>query len=128
MIKSYPIRWFFCDELFSILWKYFEKRIFWSQVAYYLQKKKFNKNEFLFLISSKIPVITYNMKGCLRFSIFIFWILPNLSKYTYGWSSLDEHHKIENWSNPLLMPLRSFIFYILGVLEGWFDGQIGGLI
>jgi hypothetical protein len=35
------------------------------------------------------------MKGCLRFFIFIFWVLPNLVKYTYGWSPLKQHHKIE---------------------------------
>jgi hypothetical protein len=23
-------------------------------------------------------------------------MLPNLAKYTYGWSSLEQHHKIEN--------------------------------
>jgi hypothetical protein len=34
------------------------------------------------------------MIGCLRFSAFVFWILPNLAKYTYGWSPLEQHHKI----------------------------------
>jgi hypothetical protein len=26
---------------------------------------------------------------------FIFWILPNLVKYTYGWLPIEQHHKIE---------------------------------
>jgi hypothetical protein len=37
----------------------------------------------------------YNIKGCLRFSNFIFWTLSNLAKYTYGWSPIEQHHKIE---------------------------------
>jgi hypothetical protein len=36
-----------------------------------------------------------NEKGCSRFSTFIFMILPNLAKYTYGWSPVGQHHKIE---------------------------------
>ncbi len=31
----------------------------------------------------------------LKFSTFIFLILSNLAKYTYGLSSLEHHHKIE---------------------------------
>jgi hypothetical protein len=23
------------------------------------------------------------------------WILPNLAKYNYGWSPIEQHHKIE---------------------------------
>jgi hypothetical protein len=30
-----------------------------------------------------------------RFSNFIFWISPNLVKYSYGWSPLEQHHKIQ---------------------------------
>jgi hypothetical protein len=25
--------------------------------------------------------------------MYIFWILPNLAKYNYGWSSLEQYHK-----------------------------------
>jgi len=42
----------------------------------------------------KIVTIAYNMKGCLRFSTFMFWIVPDLVKYTYGWSSLEQYLKI----------------------------------
>jgi hypothetical protein len=36
----------------------------------------------------EIASIAYSMKGGLRFSTFIFWILPNLAKYTY----MDDRH------------------------------------
>jgi len=42
----------------------------------------------------KIVTIAYNMKGCLRFSTFILWIVPNLVKYTCGWLSLEQYWKI----------------------------------
>jgi len=35
------------------------------------------------------------MKGCFKFYTFIFWISPNLVKYTYRLLSLEQHHKIE---------------------------------
>jgi hypothetical protein len=35
------------------------------------------------------------MKGCLRFSTFIFSILSNLAKYTYGLLPLKQPQKIE---------------------------------
>ncbi len=46
-------------------------------------------------IIKRIATIAYDVKGCLRFSTFIFWILPNLITYTYGWLPLEQHHKIE---------------------------------
>ncbi len=42
----------------------------------------------------KIVTIACNMKGCLRFCNFILWTVPNLVKYTYGWSSLEQYGKI----------------------------------
>ncbi len=56
-------------------------------------KRKFNK----FIKkkdSPKIVTIACNMKGCLIFSTFILWIVPNLVKYTYGWLSLEQYPKI----------------------------------
>ncbi len=44
---------------------------------------------------SRIATIPYNTKGCLRISIFIFWILPNLAKYAYGSLQVEQHHKME---------------------------------
>jgi hypothetical protein len=35
------------------------------------------------------------MKGCLRFYIFIFWISPNLAKYTFRILTFEQHCKIE---------------------------------
>jgi hypothetical protein len=43
----------------------------------------------------KITTIASNMKGCFKFYTFIFWISPNLVKYTYRLLSLEQHHKIE---------------------------------
>jgi hypothetical protein len=43
----------------------------------------------------KIAIIAYNMKGCLRFYTFIFWISPNLAKYTFGIFTFEQHCKIE---------------------------------
>ncbi len=35
------------------------------------------------------------MKGCSRFSTFTFVISPNLAKYSYAWSPIEQHYKIE---------------------------------
>ncbi len=50
----------------------------------------------------KIWNFTKNHHNCLQhesvlkifFLKFIVWILPNLAKYSYGWSALEQHHKI----------------------------------
>jgi hypothetical protein len=31
--------------------------------------------------------------GSSDLSTFMLWISPNLAKYSYGWSSLEQHHK-----------------------------------
>jgi hypothetical protein len=46
------------------------------------------------------------MKGYLRFSIFIFSVLPNLAKYSFEWSALEQHYKIEEKNIVLKVPLR----------------------
>jgi hypothetical protein len=52
------------------------------------------KKELIFL--SKFATLAYNMKGCWRFSSFIFWILPILAKCMPGWWVelwiLQRHH------------------------------------
>jgi hypothetical protein len=48
-----------------------------------IYKKKFTKR--LNFLLPQIVTMAYNMKGCLRFSTFIFWISSNLAKYTYKW-------------------------------------------
>jgi hypothetical protein len=44
-------------------------------------------------------------EGGLRLSTFIFWIFPNLVKYTYRWLPLEQHHKIGKKTNHSLEPL-----------------------
>jgi len=53
------------------------------------------------------------MIGYLRFSTFIFWILPNLAKDTYGRSSLEQHYKIEKIKNNIPIPIQSPILFVL---------------
>jgi hypothetical protein len=68
-----------------------KKRIFTIlKKEYSIQKRP--KNEFH---TKEIATVAYNMKGYLRFSIFIFWVSTNLAKYTYEWSALEQHYKIE---------------------------------
>ncbi len=75
----------------GILWKIFWKNNILQEIPCFLKKE--SQNDF-FLIFKKITTIAYNMKGCLRFSNYIFWILPNFTKYTYWWSSLEQHHNL----------------------------------
>jgi hypothetical protein len=49
------------------------------------------------------------MKGCLRFYTCIFWALPNLAKYIYGLSSLEQHYKIEK-TNTDTNVMQFFVF------------------
>jgi hypothetical protein len=79
------------------IFHYFAQRIFLKEYSvtnsmFFPEKKHSPENQKKF---SKVVTIVYSMKVCLRFSTFIFWISPNLSKYIYGWSSLKQHHKIE---------------------------------
>jgi hypothetical protein len=41
------------------------------------------------------------MKGCLIFFTYIFWILPKLAKYNYGWSSLEQYHNLKKKKHSL---------------------------
>jgi hypothetical protein len=55
-------------------------------------------------IPKKSPIISaiaYNMKRYLRFFYFHILNVENLTKYTYGWSLLEEHHKIDKQINKL---------------------------
>lgn len=76
-------QWFFCGKFSPFLWK-----IFW-------QKKFLFENPFVEENLPKIATVTCNIIDCLRFSPFIFLILWYLAKYIYGWSPLQQHHKIE---------------------------------
>jgi len=74
-----------CHKISTFCEKSFEKRIFCHK----------------FLIFKKlIFLIKKNHHNCLQYekvlkiSTFIFWILPNLTKYIYGWLSIEQHHKI----------------------------------
>jgi hypothetical protein len=70
------------------------------------------------------------MKGCLRFFAYIFWILPNLAKYNYGWSSVEQYHKFVKKTHSLasgIIKIESWMCLILrqgAWLEDvfkWFD-------
>ncbi len=52
--------------------------------------RKISKNKIIYL-----PKFAYNVKGYLRFSIFIIKILPNLIKYTYRCLSLSNITKLK---------------------------------
>jgi hypothetical protein len=65
--------------------KYFEKANLLSNIPCFFFVFNYLKTETFAL---KIASIAYSMKGCLRFFTFIFWILPNLAKYTY----MDDCH------------------------------------
>jgi hypothetical protein len=60
--------------------------VFWGK-----KSPKKEKNP-LFLLPKFIK-IAYNMQGCLRF--FFTSISPNLAKYIYEPSALEQHHRIE---------------------------------
>ncbi len=42
-----------------------------------------------------MPQLPAMWKVAEDFSTFIFWMLANLPKYSYGWSPLEQHHKTE---------------------------------
>jgi hypothetical protein len=79
-------------RIFVFCEKYFETEIFCCKFPVLLKN-----------IRQKIITIAYNMKGCLRFSTFIFWSSPKLTKCSYGWFPPEQHHKIEKktllWSH-----------------------------
>jgi hypothetical protein len=77
----------FLGEIFNNFHKYFFKRIFCHNFPSF--KKRVKKILLLSLKLPKIITIAYNVKGCLRSFNFIFWILSNVAKYVYGWSSLE---------------------------------------
>lgn len=83
--------------------------------------KKKNTNLF-------ITKFAKNRHNCLQYKIFstcIFWILPYLAKYNYGWLSLEQHHKIE-WKikNKIKIPALLFLFGVkFPVLSGYLNFQ-----
>jgi hypothetical protein len=88
----FSIIWFhqssvcFCGELLQFCEKYLLKRRFCFKFLFL--GKNSQKYE-------QIVTIAYNVKGCFRFDTFIFWISPNLAKYTYGLLlPLEQHHQI----------------------------------
>ncbi len=95
MIYFVGIFCYFTKRIF--LTEYFVKNsMFFSQKQHSPKKKNQKK-------LPKVVTIVYNMKVCLRFSTFIFWISPNLSKHIYGWSSLKQHHKTHTHTHTIGM-------------------------
>jgi hypothetical protein len=76
-------KWFFSGKNFTIF------------VNNILRKKIIFENSFFKEKLTKIATVTCNIIECLRFSPFIFIILVYLAKCIYGWSPLQQHHKIE---------------------------------
>jgi hypothetical protein len=63
----------------------------WGDINFFCAKKttKIWKN------TTKITTIAYNLKMCLNFFIFIFWILLNFAKHKYRLSPFKHQHEIE---------------------------------
>ncbi len=61
------------------------------------QKTKSPRTRFSIKKFTKIfhHCLHHGTRGAWDFSTFIFWISPNLAKYSYGWSPLEQHHKID---------------------------------
>ncbi len=83
--------WSFCEKILgngNIL----------LQILSFLNRKYSPKTDIFTLKSPNFATVAYHMKkGCLRFSIFIFLISPNLAKCVFfRISRLEQHHKIEN--------------------------------
>jgi hypothetical protein len=57
-----------------------EKKEYFVTIPLFLWKEISQKIEELF---QKIATIAYNMKGCFRFSTFMFSLSKHLAKYTY---------------------------------------------
>jgi hypothetical protein len=80
---------------------HFAKKISTKNIMWiYFLVKKLPKNEINYKKLQIIAIIAYNMKGCLRFYIFIFWISPNLATYVYGlWTNWATS---QNWKKTIL--------------------------
>jgi hypothetical protein len=61
----------------------------------------------------KLPQISFNMMGCFKFYTSMFWISPNLAKYTCELSTIEQHHEIENIDSMMLRFFATSFFFIL---------------
>jgi hypothetical protein len=89
-------QWFSLEKISPFCKKYFQKWNILFEVLYFRWKQL-----------PKIFTIAHNMKGCLRFYIFIFLILLNLAKFMYGLSLIEQHHEVEK-KNTSWFSLRIF--------------------
>jgi hypothetical protein len=69
-------------------WRIFVKNVFGRDIFCH----QFPTNEILILKSPEMVIISCKLKGCLRLSTFIFRILSNLAKFTYGSTPIEQHH------------------------------------
>jgi hypothetical protein len=68
------------------------------------------------------------MKGYLRLYTFIFWILPNLAKYSHGLSPLKQAS--QNWKNgknSAYQGFKKFVFSSLTCSQIWLKSSCGWL-
>jgi hypothetical protein len=84
---------YFCGEFGHFCQKYLGERIFLNcKFLVFFNKKKAQHSKTL----PTIAIIAYNMKGCLRFSTFIFGIWPNLAIF-YAHGQLATWATSQNW-------------------------------
>jgi hypothetical protein len=98
MCSFHNVVGFFCGRFFPFCENYFVKNIFDHKFINVFEKncQKTTKN---LKKSTKITTIAYNLKVCLRFYIFIFWISPSLAKHSYELSPLEHHHNLKKIDN-----------------------------
>ncbi len=68
------------------------------------------------------------MKGYLRLYTFIFWISPNLAKYSHGLSPLKQ--ALQNWKNgknSAYQGFKKFVFFSLTCSQIWLKPSCGRL-
>jgi hypothetical protein len=112
MQKNLPTLTGFSEILFVAKFLHFVKknkilRILSNKFLFFKKKKK-KKGVRKKKKSKKFVTIVYNIKGCLRFSTFMFLISPNLAKYTYGRSALEQYHKIEKRKKHRFHPTKYY--------------------
>ncbi len=102
--------WWIVANLQKIIWKHIilsQLSCFWVKVC--PKMKMLFKN----CQNWPKPPTTWNiLKG---FSTLIFWMLTNLTQYSYGWSPLGQHHKIwgreQGGEKPLGIDYKNHLHY-----------------
>ncbi len=83
----------FWGQIFNNLWKSILKKIYCITKSLIILEKITKKGKTP-KTNDKNRCNYLQYERVLKFSTFIFWILLNLAKYTYGQSTFEKHHKI----------------------------------